>query len=507
MPPQTNKKAMLVILDGWGIRRSKRSNAIANARKPNFDRLWKQNPHTALHASGEYVGLPAGVMGNSEVGHIHLGGGRISDQELVRINKSIKDGSFFKNRVLLDAMQYVKKKDSSLHLLGLLSDGAVHSHISHLLALLKMAKQNRLKKVHVHCFLDGRDTAQRSAKKYLNQLISFMKKNRIGKISTVIGRFYAMDRDNRWNREHKAYDAMVNGTGMVAKDAISAVTQAYSRGETDEFVSPTVILDDGKKNLVQGNDAIIFYNFRSDRAREITRAFVQGKFNKFKRKKLLNLRFVCLVQYDKKIKTPVAFPPKMPLDILGEVVSDAGLMQFRTAETEKYAHVTYFFNCGSEQPFRNEERFLVPSPKVRTYDMKPEMSANKVTEVLLKRINTGRYSLIVVNYANPDMVGHTGDYKATIKAVEAADGCLGRVVSTARSKGYDVLITADHGNAEEMCGKRKTTHTTNKVPFILVSQKKYKLKTDKDSCTANIAPTILKLLGLKKPKEMIKELI
>ncbi|MBW2964034.1 2,3-bisphosphoglycerate-independent phosphoglycerate mutase [Candidatus Woesearchaeota archaeon] len=506
---KTKEKVMLIILDGWGIRKSSSSNAIRLAKTPNFNRLWDSNPHTTLFAAEKYVGLPKGFIGNSEVGHIHLGAGRRIPQELMKLNIAIKDGSFFRNRVILEAMRKARDDDNALHLMGLLSDGGVHSHMEHLFALIRMAKRQKVPRVHIHCFLDGRDTPPKSAVKYIRQLEAFCRKVKLGNIATIMGRFYAMDRDNRWNREHKAYDAMVNGNGRIYSSAMEAINDAYAKGETDEFVKPSIILSKHMKvkHYVKPGASIVFFNFREDRAREISRAFVQGKFRKFRRKKLIDLHFVCLTQYDAAIKAPVAFPPAVPHEILGEVVSMRGLRQFRIAETEKYAHVTYFFNGGKEGPFPKEDRLLIPSPKVETYDETPEMSAPKIAAEAVKRLKQKVYSLVILNFANPDMVGHTGDLKATIKAVEAADKHLQQVVSAARDAGYNVLVTADHGNAEQMSGKYKTSHTMNKVPFIAITERKCRITATKESSIAQLAPTALKILGIAAPKVQYAPLI
>ena len=495
------EKAILIILDGWGIRKSRDYNAVKLAKTPNFDRLWKANPHTTLFAAEQHVGLPPGFIGNSEVGHTHLGAGRRIPQELLKINAAIRDGSFFKNKVILQAMEKARKNDSALHLMGLVSDGGVHSHINHLFALLKLAKKKKVRKVYIHCFLDGRDVPPKSAMKYIKTVETECKRLKIGSIATLIGRYYAMDRDNRWNREHKAYDAMVNNKGFVYPSAATAIKAAYNRGETDEFVKPSIILSPHRKqkHYVKKDDSIIFFNFREDRARELTRAFVQGRFKKFKRKKIIRLHFVCLTQYDKAINAPVAFPPKVPNNTLGEVMWKNRIRQFRIAETEKYAHVTYFFNGGRDGPFPMEDRFLIPSPMVSTYDKTPAMSAYKVAAAAVKRLNSKKYPLIILNFANPDMVGHSGDLNATIKAIQAVDHCLGKVVDAARKNKYNVIVTADHGNAEEMSGRHKTSHTTNKVPFILISNKKYKIVERKNNSIAQMSPTILRLMGLKAP--------
>jgi len=490
------KPLVLIIMDGWGIRKEKKGNAILNAKTPNYDFLLKNYPHSTLFPYGEYVGLPPGFIGNSEVGHLNIGAGRIVYQELTRINKAIKDKSFFKNKVLLNALNNVKKKKSCLHLIGLLSDAGVHSHINHLFALLKMAKDNGIKNVAVHVITDGRDTLPGTAKKYIEILENKISGVGIGKIATVTGRYYAMDRNNSWERTKKAYDTIARGNGFKSDSALNAFNNALKRKETDEFIIPTVIA--GYKGMNK-NDSIIFFNFRSDRAREICHAFTDKKFKFFKIKSTFNL--VCMCEYDKKINAPVAFQPPKIKNNLGQVLSKNGLRQLRIAETEKYAHVTFFFNSGVEKSNRREERVIIPSPKVATYDLKPEMSAYKVRNEIIKGIKSKKYDVIIINFANSDMVGHTGILKAAIKAVEVVDSCVMNVVDEMKKVNGTVLITADHGNCEEMTGKRKTSHTTNKVPFIIVSGQKKKIKL-KNGVLADIAPTMLDILKIKKPKEM-----
>jgi 2,3-bisphosphoglycerate-independent phosphoglycerate mutase len=500
---KTKKRVVLIVLDGWGISKHKEGNAILAAHANYFNQLQKNNSHCTLKASEEFVGLKKSFIGNSEVGHLHIGAGRLVKQDLVRISDSIDDKSFFRNKALLNAM----KTKGALHLLGLLSDAGVHSHIDHLFALLEMAKKNNVKQVFVHAITDGRDTPPKSALKYIKQLKEKLKQyNKNWRIATVIGRYYAMDRDNRWNREHKAYEAMVNCKGHHHKNAETAVLEAYNRGETDEFIYPTVV---GEKSCnVKEGDSIIFFNFRSDRARELTRAFVQGKFNNFKRKRIMNLKFTCLTQYDAKINAPVAFHPEYLKNTLGEVIGKAGLRQFRLAETEKWAHVTYFFNGLSGKIFKNEDRLLIPSRKVRTYDLTPEMSAFKIENKAEELLNSKKYDFVLINFANPDMVGHTGDFNATVKAVKTTDKCLSRLVPIAQKNDYTIIITADHGNAEQKLysdGSVCTAHTTNDVPFILVSEdKNLKLK---NGALYNIAPTILKIMNVKKPREMGEGLV
>lgn len=490
------KPVILLILDGWGLRRSKKGNAIKLAKTPNLDTFWKQYPHAVLKASDVAVGLPQGYFGNSEVGHMTMGAGRIIDTDLLRIDKAIKDKSFFRNKVLLHAMKQVKKNNATLHLLGLLSDKGVHSHVNHLFALLQLAKKNKIKQIHVHAILDGRDTYPKSAKKYLNQLQKKIKQLRVpATIATIMGRFYGMDRDNRWNREHKAYDVLVNQKGKFAtnKNAIKVVDDYYKQGITDEFVPPTLL----QKVAIQPKDAVIFFNFRSDRARELTRAFVEGKFQKFKRKKLIDLYFACMTQYDKRIKVPVAFPPQHHKNIFAELVAKKKYKQLHIAETEKYAHVTYFFNVGREKPFPYETRILIPSPKVTTYDKKPEMSAYKITKRVLQEMSKKKFRFIVMNFANGDMVGHTGNLNAAKKAAEVVDDCIGRIVQAAQE--YTVIITADHGNCEEELGKFQTSHTSNNIPFIILDQS---LRLKKTGGLQDVAPTILQMLHIKKPGEM-----
>jgi len=492
------KSVCLIVLDGWGIAPPNPGNAISIAKPRHIDTLWQDNPHTMLDASGTAVGLLPGFIGNSEVGHLHLGAGRLVRQDLVRIHESIKNGSFFRNKALLQAM--TRKR---VHLLGLASDAGVHSHLNHLFALLKLAHQQKAKQVFVHAITDGRDVPPQSAMPYLRKVENELQKySKDWRIATVIGRYFAMDRDNRWNREHKAYDAMVNGEGKSAADIDEAINESYKRGETDEFISPTII---DKSGMVKPGDAVIFFNFRSDRARELTRAFVQGRFNKFKRRKLINLRFVCLTQYDPDIKAPVAFPPEPVKNSLGEVISNHGLKQFRLAETEKWAHVTYFFNGLSGIIFKNEARELIPSPKVATYDQKPEMSAYAITKKAIQVLKDKKHAFVLINFANPDMVGHTGKIPETVKAVQAVDECVAYIVATAQSTGTDVIITGDHGNAEQKRypdGSVCTSHTTNKVPFILVSSDKARLRKIKKPAVYHVAPTVLQLLGIERPKEM-----
>lgn len=503
-----NKRVLLIVLDGWGINLNKEGNAIAAAKAPFYRSLISDYPHAELQASGEAVGLPEGQMGNSEVGHLNLGAGRIVYQDSTRISKAIKDGEFSRNPALLAAMEAVKGTDANLHLMGLLSDGGVHSRLDHIFSFFDLAKEQGVTNVFFHAFLDGRDTPPSSAIQYIKQLEDHFAEIGIGKISTVSGRYYAMDRDKRWERVQKAYEAMVMAEGIRKYSAVEVVEQSYEHSRTDEFVLPAVILDrTTNKPLapIRNGDAVIFCNFRSDRAREITRALTDPEFQSFKRRMMPNLsKFVCLTTYDETFDLPVAFGPVRLEHILGSVLSARGIRQLRIAETEKYAHVTFFFNGGEETPFNLEDRILVPSPRdVSTYDQKPEMSAREITDKLVEQINSRQYGFILVNYANPDMVGHTGVVKAAITAVEALDECLGRLVRAALEEGMIPLITADHGNIEIMfdpsTGQPHTAHTTDPVPFILV---KKEMAIRKDGILADVAPTVLELMGLDVPPEM-----
>ena len=500
------KPVMLMILDGFGIAKASDGNAVSLAKKPNFDRLIKEYPHSTLEASGMAVGLPEGQMGNSEVGHLNIGAGRIVYQELTRITKAIADGEFFKNEELLKAMKNAKENNSALHLMGLLSDGGVHSHINHLRGLLEFAKKEGLTKVYVHAFMDGRDVAPSSGKEFIEKTEEMMKEVGVGKLATISGRYYAMDRDNRWERVELAYNAIVRGTGNTANSAMEALEESYKNDKTDEFVVPTVILENGNPTAtVKSGDSVVFFNFRPDRARELTRALTQKDFDGFKAEKL-DLTFVTMTQYDKTFEgVMIAFKPQTLKNTLGEFVANKGLNQLRIAETEKYAHVTFFFNGGVEKPNENEDRALVASPKVATYDLKPEMSAYEVTDELLKRIDSGKYDMIILNYANPDMVGHTGVIPAAVKAVETVDECLGKVADKILEKDGSLFITADHGNAEVMIdpetGAPFTAHTTDPVPFVWVSNDA-KGKSLEDGKLSDIAPTMLHEMGLKAPEEM-----
>ncbi|MBO8158986.1 2,3-bisphosphoglycerate-independent phosphoglycerate mutase [Thermosyntropha sp.] len=502
------KPFLLMILDGWGCRTDKEANAVYLADPVNFYALWDKYPHTLLRCSGKDVGLPHGQMGNSEVGHLNMGAGRVVYQEITRISNAIEDESFFSNSEFLKAIEYVKANDGKLHLMGLLSDGGVHSHIEHLFALLRLAKMHGLNKVYIHAFLDGRDVGPKTAGKYIDKLEKKMQAMGVGQIATIGGRFYGMDRDKRWERVEKAYNAMVLGEGVKAPNAYAALQNSYENRVTDEFMEPAVIIGESGKpvGLVDNGDSIIFFNFRADRARQITRAFTDEDFTGFERVKKPEVYFVCMTQYDITINAPVAFPPQDLRNTLGEVLSKEGLKQLRIAETEKYAHVTFFFNGGVEEPNLGEDRILIPSPKVATYNLKPEMSAYEVTDRVLKEIDKDAYDVIILNYANPDMVGHTGVLEAAIKAVQVVDECLGRVVEKVKEKGGTVIITADHGNCEMMVcpetGQPFTAHTCEKVPFILVDDDYIGYNLREEGALKDIAPTMLELLGIKKPEEM-----
>jgi 2,3-bisphosphoglycerate-independent phosphoglycerate mutase len=495
------KPVTLIIMDGFGESDEIKGNAIASARTPNIDRLKSSRPFTTIGAAGLDVGLPPGQMGNSEVGHLNLGAGRVVYQDYTRINLAIEDGSFYENQVLVEAADYAKKRGSALHLIGLLSDGGVHSHNTHLYALLRLARERGQKTVYIHAILDGRDVPPRSALGYFRGLEAEIKSIGVGKVATVAGRYYSMDRDRRWERTELAYRAMTSGQGFQAESPEEAVKAGYDRGEDDEFLKPTVVDTDG---MVEDGDSLIFFNFRPDRARQITKAFTNPDFCEFDREKI-DVHFVCMTQYEESIEAEVAFPAEYLSDTLSEVVSRAGLRQLRIAETEKYAHVTFFFNGGREEASPGEERVLIPSPKVATYDLKPEMSAFEVTDAVVEKIKEGVYDLIVLNYANSDMVGHTGFFDAAVRAVEAVDECVGRVVNEVLARGGAVLLTADHGNAEQMeneaTGQHHTAHTTNPVPFILIMEG-VKARLRGDGILADVAPTVLDLLDLPVPAAM-----
>ncbi|BAD39233.1 2,3-bisphosphoglycerate-independent phosphoglycerate mutase [Symbiobacterium thermophilum] len=495
----------LIVLDGWGLNPDPRANAVAMARHPNFDRLMARYPHTTLTASGEAVGLLPGQMGDSNVGHLNLGAGRIVYQTLVRIWRSIQDGSFYTLPVWRPVLDRAKQPGKALHLMGLVSDGGVHSHIDHLLALIDLAKRENVERVYVHAFLDGRDVPPQSALPYLERVEAKLKETGIGAIATISGRYYAMDRDKRWDRTEKAFLAITQGIGHTAGSVAEAVERAYARGETDEFVQPTVI--EGVDGRVREGDGVIFFNFRPDRARQLVRALHETAFDGFKRPEGYRpVELVTMTQYDQTFTDiPVAFGPQFVDVPMGQVVAEAGLRQLRIAETEKYAHVTYFFNGGEERVFPGEERVLVPSPKVATYDLKPEMSAYEVAREAVKWIEEDRTDFIVLNFANPDMVGHTGVLEAAIRAVEAVDECLGQVVDALLAKGGAAVIIADHGNCDQMVdyetGAPHTNHTLNPVPCILVDDQRLDAKL-KPGVLANVAPTLLEIIGLPKPPQM-----
>lgn len=502
------RTTMLMILDGFGMRERVEGNAIKQAKKPNMDKLIRENPCVEGYASGLDVGLPDGQMGNSEVGHLNIGAGRIVYQELTRISKSIQDGDFFNEPELLAGIANAKQNDSALHLMGLLSDGGVHSHIEHLYGLLELAKRNDVKRVYVHVFLDGRDTAPTSGEGFIKELENKMKEIGVGEIATVSGRYYAMDRDNRWDRVEKAYDAMVMGVGNTANSAVECIETSYSKDIKDEFVEPTIITKNGEPTakIVEG-DTIIFFNFRPDRAREISRAFCDVDFKGFERKNgYFPNKFICFTEYDVTIANKaVVFKNEKLENTLGEYISKLGKTQLRIAETEKYAHVTFFFNGGVEQPYKGEDRVLIASPQVATYDLQPEMSAREVTDALIEKVESNKYDLIIVNYANPDMVGHTGVMEAAIKAIETVDECVGRVCEAMAKVDGTIFICADHGNADklidEMTHEPFTAHTTNPVPFLLVNGKGVKcLRENGKLC--DIAPTLLELMELPVPPEM-----
>lgn len=503
----SKKPTVLMILDGYGLNDKTEANAVAEANTPVMDGLMKDYPFVKGYASGLSVGLPDGQMGNSEVGHLNMGAGRIVYQDLTKITKMIQDGDFFENSELLKACKNAKDNNSALHLYGLLSDGGVHSHISHLYGLLELAKKEGLDKVYVHCFLDGRDTPPASGKGYVEELEEKMKEIGVGKVASVMGRYYVMDRDNRWDRVELAYKAMVKGEGLAADSAVEAVANSYADDKTDEFVLPTVVMENGAPvATIKDGDSIIFFNFRPDRAREITRCFCAEDFDGFDRGDRVKTTYVCFTEYDVTIPSKsIAFPKTEITNTLGEFLAAKGLKQARIAETEKYAHVTFFFNGGVEEPNEGEERILVKSPKVATYDLQPEMSAFTVCDKLCEAIRSDKYDVIIINFANPDMVGHTGVEAAAIKAVEAVDACVGKAVEAIKEVDGQMFICADHGNAEQLLDYETkapfTAHTTNPVPFILVNaDPKYKLR--EDGVLADIAPTLIELMGLEKPQEM-----
>ncbi|WP_406660473.1 2,3-bisphosphoglycerate-independent phosphoglycerate mutase [Methanolobus sp. ZRKC3] len=503
---QVKRPLLLMILDGWGHTQETEGNAVLAAHTPVLDTLAAEYPCCLLEASGEAVGLPEGQMGNSEVGHLNIGAGRVVYQDLTRINKVIRDGSFSENKAILEAIENVKKNKSDLHLMGLFSYGGVHSHMDHMRAIIELAKKKGIENVFIHTFLDGRDVPPQAALKDMEEHEEYCRSTGIAKTASVSGRYYAMDRDRRWERTELAYDALTSGTGIFAENAVSAVSQSYAKGENDEFVRPTVILDENGKAVgnVKDGDSVIFFNFRPDRARQLTYAFVSDDFDGFERKVRPDVYYVCMTEYDETLHAPIAFPAESIENTLGEVLSKNKLKQLRIAETEKYAHVTFFFNGGVEHRNEGEERCLVPSPKVATYDLKPEMSAYEVTDELVEKIRSGKYDVIILNFANMDMVGHTGIFEATIKAVGTVDECVGRTIETIIGENGAAIITADHGNAEKIVdystGIAHTAHTSNTVKAILVNAgdgiglKKGRL--------SDIAPTMLEILGIEQPEEM-----
>ena len=521
------KPLVLIILDGWGYRAESKANAIALARKPTYDRLLREYPNTLIHTSGKYVGLPDGQMGNSEVGHLNIGAGRIVHMDSTRIELMIQNGEFFSHPVLVAAMKNARSGGHRLHLFGLVSDGGVHSYQTHLYALLMMAKQQEVDRVFIHAFMDGRDTLPTNGAGYIEQLQHKMREYKTGQIASVNGRYYAMDRDRRWERIAKAYNAMVNGDGEGGKyvDAVQGVKAFYSKDVTDEFIIPFVCVDNRGEPLaaIRDDDSCICFNFRADRVRQITRALARESGLNAKGGRDLpgaddldatisrermprNLSYVCMTRYDKNFNLPVVIPPESMNNILANVMSQMNMRNLRVAETEKYAHVTYFFNGGIEQPFSGEDRVLVASPKVATYDLKPEMSAAGIADAVIKAVNDSAFDVIIVNFANADMVGHSGKIEPTVKAVEVVDACLGRIEPAVRAKGGAMLITADHGNAEMMIdpvtGGPHTAHTTNPVPFIVVAEGSKQFTLKPDGSLRDISPTILRMLGLNEPKEM-----
>lgn len=501
-----SQRVLLCIMDGWGIASESIKDATKVAKTPAMDKLYAEEKNIRIFADGEHVGLPDGQMGNSEVGHLNIGAGRIVYQDLTRINKSIKDGDFFTNEKFLNAVKHTKENNSALHLFGLVSTGGVHSSLDHILALIDFAKKQELKKVYLHAFLDGRDTPPESAAEFIATVEEKLKEAGLPKVASVCGRYYAMDRDNRWDRVEKAYNMLLLGEGKQVEDAVSAIKESYKNGVTDEFVEPAVV--NVPDSRIRDNDAVIFFNFRPDRAREISKAINFEDFDGFERKAVRkNLYFVTFKQYDATFPFPVAFEPKQEKNLLGEVLDKNNVKQFRTAETEKYAHVTFFFNGGIDEPGKLETRVLINSPKVATYDLQPEMSAPAVCDEVLKALDNKDYGFILVNFANPDMVGHTGVMEAAVKACETVDTCVGKIVAKAKENGVAMLLTADHGNAEYMedsvTHEPYTAHTTNEVPFFVINAGNVELKETGALC--DIAPTVLQLLGIEKPEEMTGE--
>jgi len=504
----SKKQHMLIIMDGVGLSDEQEGNAFKQAKTPNIDRLINEYPNSSLDCKGLAVGLPVGQMGNSEVGHMSIGAGRVIYQDLTLITKEVEEGKFFENKAFIEAINHVKENNSSLHLMGLLSDGGVHSHINHLYALLKLAKDNGIENVYIHVFMDGRDTPPTSGMDYLKKLEEQIKEIGIGQVATISGRYYAMDRDNRWERETLAYNAMVFGEGNKFKTVQKAIENSYEAEEFDEFVKPIVLVDENNEAIgkICDNDSCIFFNFRPDRAREITRALTDDEFDNIDRRKgkIKNLKFITMTEYDETIKNVVvAYKKEAIVNTLGEYLSKKDKTQLRIAETEKYAHVTFFFNGGEEKTYNGEDRILIESPKVPTYDEKPEMSAYEITDKVIEAIESEKYDLIIMNFANGDMVGHTGNMEKTIEAVEAVDECLGRIIAVLEEKGGEAIITADHGNCEQMIdlktGEAVTSHTTNRVPIIVTSTR---VKGIESGALTDLAPTVLALMGIEKPNEM-----
>jgi len=503
---QTPKPVVLIILDGWGYSENTVDNAIAQANKPNWDKLWEQYPHTLINGSGPEVGLPSGQMGNSEVGHLNLGAGRVVYQEFTRVSRAIRTQSFFSNDTLNEAIDIALENDKAVHVLGLLSPGGVHSHEEHIHAMMQLAGERGVSKLYLHAFMDGRDTSPKSALESIDKMQQLMDENKMGRFASVTGRYYAMDRDHRWDRIQKTYDLITDGVcEYTANSAQEAVEKAYLRDETDEFVQPTAILNEtGEKITVADGDIVIFMNYRSDRARQITRPFIDEDFDCFKRRRHLKLgQFVSLTEYSANFDVPVAFPPERLQNVFGDYISRLGLSQLRIAETEKYAHVTFFFNGGVEEPFEFEDRILIPSPNVATYDLQPQMNAPELTRQLIDAIKSAKYDTIICNFANPDMVGHTGKLKPTIAAIEALDNCLGDIVNSILAAGGECLITADHGNAEKMqdddTGQAHTAHTSNPVPLIYIGKD---TPLASNGALSDIAPTLLSMMDLPIPEEM-----
>jgi 2,3-bisphosphoglycerate-independent phosphoglycerate mutase len=503
------KPLLLMILDGWGMRENTAGDALAMAKVPNFDGYWRNFPHADLGCAGVEVGLPEGQMGDSEVGHMNIGAGRVVYQDYTRISRAVNEGSFFTNSTLIEAMDMAKEAGKAVHIFGLVSDGGIHSHISHLFALLKIAKEQKIGQVFIHCFTDGRDTNSNMAEIFINQLEDVIATLGVGKIASLAGRFYGMDRDKRWERVQKAYEAMVYAEGHMVSSAAEAIQNSYAKGNFDEFIEPSIMVDEKGKPIatIKEGDTVICFNYRSDRVREISHAFTDEPFGFFDRGEgHPHTNFVCMTNYDDTLNNVmIVYPPSPPINTLGRVLSRNGLRQLRIAETEKYAHITFFFNGGVEKMENGEDRVMIPSPNVKTYDMEPRMNAAAVTRAVIDRVKSEIYDVIVINFANPDMIGHTGNIPATIESLEYVDECMRQIIDAVREKGGTAIITADHGNVERMIddnGEPMTSHTTNKVPFILVDDNFNNLELRADGKLEDIAPTILQLLGIKQPAEM-----